>query len=61
MTASLCKCIYTGLVNCLQLYQLPNIQMQKTGAGAASQSDTALPASDLGRWGDRFAEYDYPQ
>ena len=27
---------------------MPNIQMQKTGAEAACQGDTPLPASDLG-------------
>jgi hypothetical protein len=43
VATSLCEYIYTGLVNCPQLYQLPNIQMQKTGAGADSQSDAACP------------------
>lgn len=34
------------------LKSAPNIQMQKTGAGAACQGDAALPASDLGRSAD---------
>jgi hypothetical protein len=29
--------------------QVPNIQMQKTGAGVVYQGDASLPASDLGR------------
>jgi hypothetical protein len=29
--------------------QVPNIQMQKTGAGVVYQGDATLPASDLGR------------
>ena len=34
------------------LKSAPNIQMQKTGAGAGCQGDAPLPASDLGRWKD---------
>lgn len=30
--------------------QVPNIQMQKTGAGVVYQGDASLPASDLGRY-----------
>lgn len=29
---------------------MPNIQIQKTGAGSAGQSDQSMPASDLERW-----------
>jgi hypothetical protein len=31
---------------------MPNIQIQKAGAESASQSDQALPASDLERWAE---------